>query len=91
MVIYFTEKDDDNSIEEYLAKGKCFYENSWRYGIHLNLLVDAYKRWRPLNHDRRKTLLDQEFEQVFLDKWDHAMKKDNARPNGLSSSGISIL
>jgi hypothetical protein len=38
-----------------------------------------------------KILIDQEFEQVSLDKWYHATKKDNASSNGLSSCGVSIL
>ena len=38
-----------------------------------------------------KTLSYVEIEQVFLDKWSHAMKKDNASPEGSSSCGISTL
>lgn len=38
-----------------------------------------------------KTLSAVEFEKVSLDKWSHAMKKDNEIPNGYSSCVISIL
>ena len=35
------------------------------------------KVWRnSLNRDKMKTISDEEFEQVFLDKWSHAKKKD---------------
>ena len=31
--------------------------------------------WESLNHDKLKTLSDDEFEQVFLENWSHSKKK----------------
>ena len=41
--------------------------------------------WNSVNHDRVYMLQDEEFEQLFLDKWSRAKKTDNASPNSLSS------
>ena len=52
---------------------------------------DANVWWNSLNHDKMKTLSDEEFEQVFLDKWSHAKKKDIESHKGLFSCGNIIL
>ena len=36
-------------------------------------------------------LSDEEFENVFLDKWSHARKQENETCKGLFSDGISLL
>ena len=58
---------------------------------------DAKVWWNSLNHDKmktlsdKKTLSDEKFEQVFLDKWSHAKKKNIESHIGLFSCGNILL
>ena len=52
---------------------------------------DANVWWNSLNYDKMMTLSDEEFEQVFLDKWSHAKKKDIDNNKGLFSCGNILL
>jgi hypothetical protein len=44
-----------------------------------------------LNHDKIEELSNEEFEQFFLARWSHDMKKDNESYNDLFSSNYFIL
>jgi hypothetical protein len=59
--------------------------------VSLHLQDDAKVWWNFLNHDKMKTLSNEEFEQVFLDKWSHAKKKDIESHTGLFSCGNILL
>ena len=72
----FTGNDNGISIEEYLEEIKSRWKTSWRDWVDFYLKDDANVWWNSLNHDKMKTLLDEEFEQVFLDNWSHSKKKD---------------
>ena len=76
MGLHFTGSDNGISIEEYLEERKSRWKTSWWDWVNFYLKDDANVWWNSLNHDKMKTLLDEEFEQVFLDKWSHAKKKD---------------
>ena len=88
---YVTGNDNGISIEEYLEGRKSRWKTSWRNLVSLYLQNDAYIWWKSLNHDKMKTLLDEEFEQVFLDKWSHAKKKDIESHKCLFSCGNILL
>ena len=72
---YFTRKDDGISIQEYLEENKIKWYIVWKFWAAYYLKDDVKLWWESLNRDKMKTLLDKEFEQVFLDKWYHAKKK----------------
>ena len=72
----FTRNDDGMSIEEYLEEWSSKWKTSWCNWVSLYLQDDARVWWDSLNHDKMETLSDEEFEQVFLEKWNHAKKKD---------------
>ena len=59
--------------------------------MNLYLKDDANVWWNSLNYDKMMTLSDEEFEQVFLDKWSHAKKKEIESHNALFSCGNTIL
>ena len=59
--------------------------------MHWFLDDDAMVWWESLDYDQLQTLLDEEFEQVFLDKWSHAKKKDIESHKGLFSCGNILL
>jgi hypothetical protein len=83
----FLGKIDGPTIEEYITywKKRCSYV--WILCLS-TYLVDTTAIWcESLNHDKLKTLSNDEFEQVFLDKWSHAKKKDIESHKGLFSCG----
>jgi len=76
---YFTGNDDGVSIEEYIKHIKLQWEEQWRTWVIWNLQDKASIWWHLLNHDKMKTLSDEKFEQVFLDRWSRARKKDREK------------
>ena len=51
----------------------------WAYWMRKHLVVNASIWWTSISNEeynRLITLPDEELEQVFLDKWSHAKKKD---------------
>ena len=84
--MYFTRKLDGPSIEKYIAHYKLVYPQWWRLKVKDCLNESAKTEWRnSVNHDKVYILQDEEFEQLFLEKWSHAKNKNNEIPNRLSS------
>ena len=77
--MYLTGNTDGPSIEEYIKYEKDVWTTSWRFWVELCLKDDAKVWWKSLNHVKLKTLSNEEFEQVFLDKWSNAKKTDKVR------------
>ena len=89
--MYFTRKYDGISIDEYLEEKKITWYIAWRIWEAYYLKGDA-KVWREsLNRDKMKTLSDNEFEQVFLDRWSHAKDNDQTRHPGLFLGEHALL
>ena len=59
--------------------------------MHWFLDDDATMWWDSVDLDQLKTLSDELFEQVFLDKWFHAKKKDIKSHKDLLSCGNILL
>ena len=91
MGLQFTINDDGKSIEEYLEETKSSWKTSWRNFVNCYLKDDANLWLNSLNYDKMMTLSDDEFEQVFLDKWSHAKKKDIEIHKGLFSCDNILL
>ena len=82
---YLTGNNDGSSIEECIKKCKPQWENSWRLWIDTYFKDDAKVWWCSLDSRKMKALSDEEFEQVFLDKWSHAKNKYQVGHKGLFS------
>ena len=91
MGLNFIQNDNVISIEEYLEEMKSRWKTSWRYWVNFYLKDDANVWWNSFNHDKMKTLSNEEFEQVFLDKWSHAKKKDIENHKDLFSCDYFLL
>jgi hypothetical protein len=59
--------------------------------VSLSLEGDALIWWKSLKYTQIMELSDEEFENLFLDRWSHVGKRDTKSTKGLFSCGNSIL
>ena len=64
---------------------KSQWENSWRLWIDAYFKHDVKVWWCSLDSRKIKALSNEDFEQVFLDKWSHAKNKYKVGHKGLFS------
>ena len=72
---YFIVNNDGSSIEECIKNYKSQWKNSWRLWTDSYFKDDAKVWWCSLDSRNLKALSDEDFEQVFLDKWSHSKNK----------------
>ena len=98
----FIGQDDGPIIEEFIASCKQRYPTTWQTRIYFFFLDDASRWWAFFNHDKLMRLIDEDFEQVLLDRWSsnkstnkeshkEILQKDNVSTNGLPSCKNSLL
>jgi len=83
--MYFTGKDDELSIEEYIKEVKSSFGMFWKMTFPLKLRGNAVIFISLLNYAKMKDLSNEEYEEVFLDRWSHVMNNDKKRNTDLFS------
>jgi hypothetical protein len=75
----FAGKDDGPSIEEFLKEGRFIQKTNWKGIIDLHLQGDVTIWYKSLDYGKMRALSDEEFDQVFLDKWSRAKSKEKKK------------
>ena len=73
--LYFTGKDDGPTIEEFIQRYKSTHGTQWKIQMILNMRDETKKSFSSLYYKQFLTLLNAEFEKMFLDKWYRAKKR----------------
>ena len=84
-IIYFTGNNDGYGIEECIKNYKSQWENSWRLWIDAYFKHDVKVWWCSLDSRKMDALSNEDFEQIFLDKWSHSKNKGQVGHKGLFS------
>jgi hypothetical protein len=86
--MWFTEKYDGPSIEDFIKDRKLVSKETWPYYVECKLQGDASIWWKSLCYNQLMALSKEAFEKLLLFKWSHVDKGSN---KSLFSCGKSIL